>query len=65
MKKDKKENQSASSTDALPLFCDFSCPQADFTPPEVTGACRRDLVVYCKKFGKHNNKNSRCIGRKS
>lgn len=50
--------------DSVPLFCDFTCPHAEFTQPETSGACRRDLAVYCKKYKKHNNKNSGCIGTK-
>jgi len=65
MKKNKKEKPTASSMDALPLFCDFSCLYAKFAQPDAIGACRRDLAVYCNKFKKHNNKNSHCIGRKS
>ena len=50
--------------DSIPLFCDFSCPHAEFAQPDTNGACRRDLAVYCKKYKKLNNKNSSCIGRK-
>jgi hypothetical protein len=46
----------------LPMFCDFSCPHADFSK-DVTGACRREQVVYCKLIRRHNNKHNKCIAK--
>jgi hypothetical protein len=54
----------ATQTDTLPLFCDYSCPHADFAPAEASGACRREQPVWCTLFGKNNNKNNTCLGRK-
>lgn len=49
------------SKEEYPLFCDYSCKYAAFSPPDSSGACRRDISVYCKKMKKYNNKNSRCL----
>lgn len=56
----KKENNKYPKNN-YPMYCDYSCKYASFTSPEVTGACRRDLSVYCKLKKKYNNKNSRCF----
>lgn len=55
-------------SDSLPHtneFCDYSCPFAtmDHTQ-EMTGACRRELVLWCRKFEKLVKKNDLCITRK-
>jgi hypothetical protein len=47
----------------LPLFCDYSCTHASFAPNDATGACRKELAVYCTLLEQFNNKNSRCIAR--
>jgi hypothetical protein len=52
----------AKAEGSLPMFCDFSCPHADFTK-DVSGACRREQVVYCKLIQGHNNKHNKCIAR--
>lgn len=44
-----------------PEYCDFSCKFANFSNPEVSGACRKDLSVWCTHFNKFNNKNGKCI----
>jgi hypothetical protein len=49
---------------ALPMFCDFSCPHASFSPADATGACRREQAVRCILFGKFNNKHAICLGRR-
>ena len=46
----------------LPEFCDFDCPHASFSPPDASGACRRDQAVWCVLVGRYNNKNARCLG---
>ena len=56
----KKKIQKAKQS--LPMFCDFSCPHADFSN-DVSGACRREQVVYCKVIKRHNNKHNRCLAR--
>lgn len=48
----------------LPHFCDFSCPHAEFTQQDTSGACRRDIAVFCTLYKRHNNKNSTCIEKK-
>ncbi len=48
----------------FPLFCDFSCPHAEFAPGDTVGACRREQAVYCAFFRRLNNKNSFCLNRK-
>jgi hypothetical protein len=45
----------------LPEFCDFDCPHASFSPPDASGACRRDQAVWCALIGRYNNKNARCL----
>lgn len=49
----------------LPLYCNYFCKYADFTEPECTGACRRDIAIYCKILNRYNNKHARCIVRKN
>jgi hypothetical protein len=63
MMKNNKQGKRISKPEAsLPLYCDYSCSYAKFAQPDAVGACRRDLAVYCKKFKRYNNKNSRCFG---
>jgi hypothetical protein len=50
-------------TDALPMFCDFTCPHAAFASPEATGACRREQAVYCGLVDAYNTKHRPCLGR--
>ncbi|OGU54542.1 MAG: hypothetical protein A2V66_02710 [Ignavibacteria bacterium RBG_13_36_8] len=47
----------------FPQYCDFSCKYADFSAPEVVGACRKESAVWCKFFKKYNNKNNKCLKR--
>jgi hypothetical protein len=47
--------------DALPLFCDFTCPHAAFATPEATGACRREQAVYCGLADTYNTKHRPCL----
>lgn len=47
--------------DILPDYCDYNCKYANFTPPEASGACRRDITVWCLYYKKNNNKNSKCL----
>ncbi len=44
-----------------PLFCDFNCAYADFGSPDVVGACRRDVGVWCKKAKRYHAKHARCL----
>jgi hypothetical protein len=44
-----------------PQYCDFSCPYARFAPPDFTGACRKELSVWCAAAKKFNNKNNKCL----
>jgi hypothetical protein len=45
-----------------PEFCDYSCPYATMDRTnEMTGACRREIVMYCCKFEKFVKKNDFCI----
>lgn len=47
---------------SIPEFCDYSCPFVTMdTTNEMTGACRREIVMYCKKFQKYVKKNDFCI----
>jgi hypothetical protein len=54
--------KTSNKKEPLPLFCDFSCPHADFSK-DVAGDCRREQAVWCKLIGKHNNKNNQCLAR--
>jgi len=60
-KSQSKTTESVKHAD-LPLFCDFTCRHADFAPAETSGACRREMAVYCVLFKKFNNKHNRCLG---
>ena len=44
-----------------PGFCDYDCSFAAFTPPEASGACRREQAVWCTFLKRHNNKNAKCL----
>ncbi len=46
--------------DAIPPFCDFSCPHSDFPPADSAGLCRTMAAVYCGKLDKLVNKNGPC-----
>lgn len=48
----------------LPLFCDYHCPHAFFSPPDAVGACRREQGVYCRILESHTAKNSPCVARR-
>ena len=56
----REQNDSASGGE-LPLYCDYSCPHADFSDPSAVGACRRDIGVWCGKAGRFHNKHARCL----
>jgi hypothetical protein len=58
----RKKIVSVKSEMQLPIFCDFSCPHADFSS-DVSGACRREQAVYCRLKKEYNNKNNRCLVR--
>jgi len=45
----------------LPEYCDFDCRHASFSPPDASGACRRDQAVWCALVSRYNNKNARCL----
>ncbi|MFX0102633.1 MAG: hypothetical protein ACFFCS_23905 [Candidatus Hodarchaeota archaeon] len=43
-------------------WCDFDCEHATTDETgNLTGACRREIVLYCKKFKKNVIKNKICI----
>jgi hypothetical protein len=48
-----------------PEYCDFTCPKADFGNPNVAGACRRDIAVWCVALQRYNAKHARCLLRGS
>ena len=58
--KDKTPEVREAGYDDLPLYCDFSCPKADFPPADAVGACRREQAVWCKLLKEFNTKNGRC-----
>ena len=47
----------------VPEFCDFDCRHSSFSPPDASGACRRDQAVWCALVSRYNNKNARCLAR--
>lgn len=47
----------------LPTFCDYTCKFAEFSDPNATGACRKELAVWCSLLEKYNNKNNKCIAK--
>jgi hypothetical protein len=58
--KDEAPTPASSAPDELPLYCDFSCPKADFPPADAVGACRREQAVWCSVLKEFNTKNSLC-----
>ncbi len=48
----------------LPLYCDVYCLYASFTATCLSGACNREVAIYCKLFGRYNNKHARCFVKK-
>lgn len=44
-----------------PQYCDFSCPYARFASPDSSGACRKEISVWCTVTKKFNNKNNKCL----
>lgn len=48
----------------FPLFCDFTCKHASFSDPEIIGACRKEIAVYCTFKKQYNNKNTKCLVHK-
>ncbi|MEX2715677.1 MAG: hypothetical protein Q6353_012465 [Candidatus Sigynarchaeum springense] len=43
-------------------WCDFSCEHAKSEDTgDLSGACRREIVIRCSKHGKLVKKNSTCI----
>ena len=50
--------------DELPLFCDYHCPHASFTPSDAVGACRKEVGVYCVILNAYTAKNGSCLARK-
>ena len=59
----KKKNNKKNDSLNLPEYCDFSCEHADFTEPNASGACRKELTVWCSYFKRYNNKHNKCLGR--
>lgn len=49
---------------AIPRFCDFVCPHAEFPPAETAGICRTMSAVFCGKLGELVNKNALCEWRR-
>lgn len=45
----------------FPHYCDFACPHARFGDPAASGACRRDIAVWCALAARWNNKHARCL----
>lgn len=46
--------------EAIPDYCDFDCPHADFPPANTSGICRTMSAVWCKKLKELTNKNTPC-----
>jgi len=43
-------------------WCDFSCEYASTDRTDNTaGACRREMVMFCERFGQFVKKNEMCI----
>nr|MDO8117803.1 hypothetical protein [Candidatus Sigynarchaeota archaeon] len=43
-------------------WCDFACEHATVQNADNTaGACRREIVLFCKKYQKLVKKNNTCI----
>ncbi len=51
------------STEAVAMkWCDFTCEHATVQGSDnTTGACRREIVLFCKKHQKLVKKNNICI----
>ncbi len=49
---------------AIPAFCDYTCPHANFAPPETAGICRTMAGVWCGKLAELVNKNAACEWRR-
>ena len=49
---------------AIPEFCDFECPHADFPPAETAGICRTMSAVWCGKLKELVRKNAPCEWRR-
>lgn len=47
----------------FPVFCDFFCRFARFKEPDYSGACRKDIALWCARFERYNNKNNLCLNR--
>jgi hypothetical protein len=46
-------------------FCDYSCEFVDISDMKNTSdACRREMLLYCRKFQRAVKKNSICIENK-
>lgn len=60
---DSSATDSSAAGEEFPLYCDFSCPHADFSDPCAVGACRRDIGVWCGKARRFHNKHARCLFR--
>jgi len=58
------KNLENNNIEKLPDYCDYLCQYAAFTDPKEIKACTNDVVVFCKKFNKYNNKNKKCLGKK-
>jgi hypothetical protein len=58
--KRKKPAATAALLPQIPAFCDFTCPHADFAPPETAGICRTMSAVWCRQLRELVNKNARC-----
>ena len=58
-----KEKSNKKRIITFPVYCDFSCEYADFSNPDASGACRRDLSVWCRHFNRYNNKHNKCFGK--
>ena len=63
MRQGSSSPEKARNEPEYPVYCDYSCPHADFTDPCAVGACRRDVGVWCARAGKFNNKHARCLFR--
>ena len=55
------EEKSRARAGDHPTYCDYRCTHAAFGPPDASGACRRDLAVFCRLLGRYNAKNARCL----
>ncbi len=60
----RQKEHKAERGEEFPLYCDYSCPHADFSDPCAVGACRRDVGVWCVKAQRLHNKHARCLFRR-